>query len=227
MRSLRFAGLLALAFCFQLSMVYANTDTVRYEKVEVMVPMRDGVKLFTRIYKPLNVKQKLPVLMMRSPYSGWNIGTLSPEKDPYIQDMAIEGYFFVYQNIRGKHQSEGEFIMTRPTILNNNGKQIDESTDTYDTIDWLLKNLPGTNEKFGQLGVSYPGWTALVSSGNPHPALKAVSDQACMGDLFLGDDLHHNGAFRLGYAFEWAFREEIAKKDTSLFSPNTTCMNGI
>jgi len=219
MKLIRFLCFALTLLCFQYGLVYAAADTVQYEKMEVMIPMRDGVKLFTRIYRPLNVNKKLPVLMMRSPYSGWNIGTLSPEKDPYIQDMAIEGYFFVYQNIRGKHQSEGQFIMTRPTIINNDGTQVDESTDAYDTVDWLLKNLPGTNEKFGQLGVSYPGWTALVSSGNPHPALKAVSDQACVSDLFLGDDLHHNGAFRLSYAFEWAFREEIAKKDTSFNFP--------
>jgi len=87
--------------------------------------------------------------MMRSPYSTWNIGTQSPEKDSYVQHMAVEGYFFVYEYIREKHQSEGEFVMTRPTITDNNGSQVDESTDTYDAIEWLLKNLEGTNGRFG------------------------------------------------------------------------------
>ena len=215
----KYSSLLVIVLCFNFDSSYGKADTVKYEKIEVMLPMRDGIKLFTRIYKPVNIKEKLPVLMMRSPYSGWNIGTLSPEKDPYVQDLAIEGYFFVYQNIRGKHKSEGQYVGTRPTIINNDGSQVDESTDAYDTIEWLLKNLPGTNGKFGQLGVSYPGWTALVSSGNPHPALKAVSDQATIGDMFLGDDLHHNGAFRLSYAFEYTFREEIAKKDTAFVFP--------
>ena len=219
MKLIRFVCIALTTLCFRYGPVYGNADTVKYVKIEVMVPMRDGVKLFTRIYKPVNVKEKLPVLMMRSPYSSWNIGTQSPEKDAYVQNMAVEGYFFVYQYIRGKHESKGEFIMTRPTITNNNGNQVDESTDTYDTIEWLLQNVEGTNGRFGQLGVSYPGWTALVSAGNPHPALKAVSDQACMSDLFLGDDFHHNGAFRFGYAFEYAFREEIAKKDTSFVFP--------
>jgi putative CocE/NonD family hydrolase len=205
--------------CLKPMAAHSFPDTVRYKKVEVMIRMRDGIKLFTRIYKPLNVKEKLPVLMMRSPYSAWNIGVQSPEKDPYIQNMAVEGYFFVYQYIRGKHKSEGEFIMTRPTIVKNDGSKVDESTDTYDTIEWLLKNLEGTNGKFGQLGISYPGWTTLVSAGNPHPAMKAVSDQATMSDLFIGDDVHHNGAFRLSQSFEYAFREEIAKKDTSFIFP--------
>lgn len=199
--------------------VFAQTDTIHYVKEEVMIPMRDGVRLFTRIYIPEPIHENVPILLMRSPYSGWNMGTIPPDQDPYVRDMAKEGYIFVYQNIRGKQSSEGQFVMQRPVISNHVQDTVDESTDTYDTIEWLLKHIPHHNGRVGQLGISYPGWLALVSSGYPHPALKAVSPQAEMGDLFLGDDFHHNGAFRLSYGFEYAFEEEAAKGDTSFPFP--------
>lgn len=198
----------------------SQQDTaVTYKKEEVMIPMRDGVKLFTRIYIPEHVKGPFPILMMRSPYSSWNMGTKNPLQDPYVKDMAEEGYIFAYQNIRGKQKSEGHYIMQRPVIANRIKDTVDESTDTYDTIDWLLKHIKDNNGKVGQLGISYPGWTALVSDGYPHPALKAVSAQAEMGDEFLGDDFFHNGAFRLSYTFEYTFEEEASKEDTSFHFP--------
>jgi uncharacterized protein len=183
-----------------------------YSRKEVMVPMRDGVRLFTRIYTPDSIRELLPVLIMRSPYSDWNIGTVSPEKDFYVSNMAKEGDIFVYQNIRGKQKSEGEFVM-EGAFDKNNTDAIDEASDTYDLIDWLLKNIP-CNGKVGQLGISYPGELALISSIKPHPALKAVSPQGTVGDFFLGDDYFHNGAFRLAFGFEYAFSEEAAKGDT-------------
>lgn len=204
----------------------SQTDTVTaYKKEEVMIPMRDGVKLFTRIYIPEHAKGPFPFLLMRSPYSSWNMGTRYPLKDPYVRDMAKEGYIFVYQNIRGKQKSEGHFVMQRPVIADKTKDTIDESTDTYDTIDWLLKHIKGNNGKVGQLGISYPGWLALVSASHPHPALKAVSPQAEMGDLFLGDDFHHNGAFRLSYGFEYSFEQEASKGDTSFPFPQYDLYN--
>ncbi len=190
-----------------------NTPTLHYTKKEIMVPMRDGVKLFTRIYTPDSVTTPLPILLMRSPYSDWNIGTFYPEKDPYVKNMAKDGYIFVYQNIRGKQKSEGEFIM-EGAFDKRNKTIIDEASDTYDLIEWMLKNL-NSNGKVGQLGISYPGELTLISSVKPHPALVAVSPQGTVGDFFLGDDFFHNGAFRLAFGFEYSFGEEAAKGDTS------------
>jgi uncharacterized protein len=193
----------------------AQDTSITYLKKEVMVPMRDGVKLFTRIYIPAHMDKPLPILMMRSPYSDWNIGTKNPMNDPYVKNMAAGGYILVYQNIRGKQESQGHFVMQRPLIVNQYPDSVDETTDTYDTIDWLLKHIQDNNGKVGILGISYPGWLALVATARPHPALKAASEQACMSDLFLGDDFHHNGAFRYSYAFEYSFEEEASKGDTS------------
>jgi uncharacterized protein len=193
--------------------LFAQDSLTRYSKKEVMVPMRDGARLFTRIYTPVNITGPLPILLMRSPYSDWNIGVLSPEKDPFVKNMAKDGYIFVYQNIRGKQKSEGEFIM-EGAFDGKNRNIIDEASDTYDLIDWLLKNV-NSNGKVGQLGISYPGELALISAIKPHPALKAVSPQGTVGDFFLGDDYFHNGAFRLAFSFEYAFSEEAAKGDTT------------
>ncbi|WP_177224165.1 CocE/NonD family hydrolase [Thermoflavifilum thermophilum] len=215
----KFTSLCLATMIALLASCQSRSQTITYVKEEVMIPMRDGVKLFTRIYIPQNVKEPVPILLMRSPYSSWNMGTVPPDEDPYVRDMAKEGYIFVYQNIRGKQRSEGKFVMQRPVIANRVADTVDESTDTYDTIEWLLKHVKNNNGKVGQLGISYPGWLALVSSGYPHPALKAVSPQAEMGDLFLGDDFHHNGAFRLSYGFEYSFEEEAAKGDTSFPFP--------
>ena len=219
---MRISGLfLLLCLSFSLNSISQNSrETVSgYEKQETTIPMRDGIKLFTRIYIPKDSKEDLPILMMRTPYSEHNMGTVYPDKDSYVKNMAVEGYIFVYQNIRGKQKSEGIFVMQRPIISDKDPKAIDESTDTYDTIDWLLKNIKGNNGKVGQLGISYPGWTSQVSAVKPHPALKAASPQATMGDLFLGDDFHHNGAFRLSYGFEYSFEEEAAKGDTTFPFP--------
>jgi hypothetical protein len=138
----------------------------------------------------------------------------SPEKNPYIRAMAEDGYIFVYQDIRGRYLSEGKFEMQRFNRNKKDPKAIDESTDTYDSFDWLLKNIKNNNGKAGMYGISYDGWTTVMGAIDPHPALVAVSEQATPADMFLGDDFHHNGAFRLSYGFEYAFMEEASKTDT-------------
>ncbi len=185
-----------------------------YKRQEVMIPMRDGVKLHTVIFTPKDQKEKLPFLMLRTPYGVSNYP--SPEKREYIKDLADDGYIFVFQDIRGRYLSEGKYAMMRFSRDKKDPKAIDESSDTYDTIEWLLKNIPDNNGKVGMYGISYDGWTTIIAASDPHPALKAVSEQATPSDMFMNDDLHHNGAFRLSYAFEYAFMEEISKTD-SLF----------
>jgi len=188
------------------------TSDDKYNRLEVMIPMRDGVKLFTVIYTPKNQSEKLPFLMLRTPYGVKKYP--SPEKIGYIKDMAADGYIFVFQDIRGRYLSEGKYEMSRFSRDKSDPKAIDESSDTYDTIDWLLKNIPDNNGKAGMYGISYDGWTTIIAESDPHPALKAVSEQATPSDMFFNDDLHHNGAFRLSYAFEYAFMEEISKTDS-------------
>ncbi len=193
---------------------YGQPGTITYERKEVMVVMRDGVRLNTLIYTPLNRTEKFPFLLLRTPYGISDQST--PDKSGYIADMAKEGYIFVYQDIRGRYKSEGVFEMQRMSRDKKDTTAIDESTDTYDTIDWLLKNIYGNNGKVGMYGISYDGWTTVMGAIDPHPALVAVSEQATPADMWLGDDFHHNGAFRLSYGMEYAFMEEAGKTD-SLF----------
>ncbi len=205
-----FAGILLLNTAIVFAQKTSPDD--KYTRQEAMIPMRDGVKLHTVIFTPKNQTEKLPFLMLRTPY-GVN-GYPSPEKDGYIKDMADEGYIFVFQDIRGRYLSGGKYAMMRFSRDKSSPKAIDESSDTYDTIDWLLKNIPNNNGKVGMYGISYDGWTTIIAASDPHPALVAVSEQATPSDMFMNDDLHHNGAFRLSYAFEYAFMEEISKTDS-------------
>ncbi|TWJ00062.1 hypothetical protein JN11_02477 [Mucilaginibacter frigoritolerans] len=184
----------------------------KYNRQEVMIPMRDGIKLHTVIYTPKNQTEKLPFLLERTPY-GVNERP-SPEKQTYIKDMADDGYIFVFQDIRGRYLSEGTFEMQRFNRDKSNPKAIDEASDTYDTIEWLLKNIADNNGKAGIYGISYDGWTAIIAATDPHPALKAVSEQATPADMFMNDDFHHNGAFRLSYGFEYSVLTEAAKTDS-------------
>ncbi|MCF0065609.1 CocE/NonD family hydrolase [Dyadobacter chenwenxiniae] len=193
-------------------LVHAQTSpTFTYTSKNVMIPMRDGVRLFTSIFVPSQHQDDLPFLMTRTPYDA--VQSHDPSHNDYIKDMASEGYIFVFQDIRGRNKSEGRYEMLRPSLINGQ-VGIDESTDTYDTIDWLLKNIVGNNGKVGMYGISYDGWTTLMGIIRPHPALKAASPQASPADMFLGDDFHHNGAFRLSYSFEYAFSQEASKTDT-------------
>ena len=188
----------------------AKYITDNYTKREVMVPVRDGVKLFTSIYEPKDKSQKYPILLNRTPY------TVSPYGSGYKTSLgpdqlfAREGYIFVYQDVRGRWMSEGKFEDVRPDIANTKPTEIDESTDTYDTIDWLIKKIANNNGKVGIYGISYPGFYASAGSIDSHPALKACSPQAPVSDWYHGDDMHHNGALFLAqnYSFFQGFGQE-------------------
>jgi uncharacterized protein len=188
----------------------AQTDTLNFARKEVMIQMRDGIKLNTVIYSPKG-KESVPFIFIRTPYGVSGNG--SPNRNSYLSDLAKEGYIFVFQDIRGRYKSEGKFEMQRFVRDKKNPKSIDESTDTYDAIDWLLKNVASNNGKVGMMGISYDGWTTMMGTLDPHPALKAASEQATPSDMFLGDDFHHNGAFRLSYGFEYSYMEEATKED--------------
>jgi uncharacterized protein len=183
--------------------------TQNFGTTSAMIPMRDGVKLNTMILVPKTVTTPLPFILLRTPYGI----DQAPRANfnGYLKDLVEEGYIFVFQDIRGHYKSEGTFVMSRPPRDKTDPKAIDESTDAYDTIDWLLKNVANNNGRAGMLGISYDGWLTVMAMLDPHPALKAVSPQASPADMFLGDDFHHNGAFRLSYGFEYAAMMEMSK----------------
>lgn len=174
-----------------------------YTKHEYQIPMRDGVKLFTAVYSPKDASKTYPILFFRT-----QSGVLPYGEDQFPAMLgpsalfAPAGYVFVYQDLRGRFMSEGDFVSLRPHIAEKKGpRDVDESTDTYDTIEWLLKNVAGHNGKVGRQGTSYRGWNAAAGMIDAHPALKAVSPQAPVGDTFVGDDWHHNGALFLNHTF--------------------------
>ncbi|MGY3212868.1 CocE/NonD family hydrolase [Mucilaginibacter sp. HD30] len=192
-----------------------------YKKMEIMVPMRDGAKLFTSIYMPKDSTKSYPIMMSRSPYGSAPYGA---EYKTAIGPSALfmrEGFIFVYQDARGRFLSEGDFTATRPHIANKkSNKDVDESSDTYDAIDWMIKNLPHNNGKVGTWGISAPGFYATMTAIDAHPALKAVSPQAPVTNWFMGDDRHHNGAFQqMGtFAFLSSFGV-VRPKPTTVNSP--------
>ncbi len=167
--------------------------------------MRDGVKLFTSIYVPRDSSEKHPILMQRTPYScaPYGIQEFLSLAGNYIIKYLKEGYILVFQDVRGRWMSEGKFVDVRPFIKIKKPTDIDESTDAYDAIDWLVKNIPANNGNVGVLGTSYPGFYAAMAAASGHPALKAVSPQAPVTDWFIGDDFHHNGAFFYMDAFDF------------------------
>jgi putative CocE/NonD family hydrolase len=177
----------------------------RYTKHEHAIPMRDGARLHTAIYVPKDDRRPYAILMQRTPYSVTPYGVdnyremLGPS-----QRFTRDGFVFVYQDVRGRNMSEGEFIETTPHRPHKRGKQdVDESTDTWDTIEWLIENVPNHNGRVGMWGISYPGFYAAAGMIDAHPALEAVSPQAPIGDLFMGDDCYHNGAFMLAANFNF------------------------
>jgi uncharacterized protein len=188
-----------------------------YIKRVVMVPMRDGTKLYTVIVMKKGAANA-PILLSRTPYDAKGSMNRVPSQHgvdilPIMyKEFFQDNYIIVQQDIRGLHNSEGQFVMNRPIVgpLNNSG--IDESTDAYDTIDWLVKNVPETNGKVGTIGSSYLGFTTLASEINPHPALKAAVPQSPMVDGWMGDDWFHNGAFRVG-AFDYAVSQSTGKAE--------------
>lgn len=179
--------------------------TANYTKVEKQIPMRDGIKLHTVIYLPKDQSQRYPFMIHRTPYSAgpYGPGTFRPVLGPSML-FAREKFIFVYQDVRGRYLSEGEFVATRPYLpVKKHRQDTDETTDSYDTIDWLLKNIPGNNGKAGTWGISAPGFYTTMTTIDAHPALKAASPQAPVTDWFMGDDRHHNGAFFLMGTFSF------------------------
>ena len=190
--------------------------------------MRDGVQLFTSVYVPKDTSQRYPIMLSRTPYSVQPYGV-----DAYKSDLGpsplfgTEGYIVVYQDVRGRWMSEGEFVNMRPQRTHKTSPaDIDESTDTFDTIDWLIKHVPNHNGRVGMWGISYPGFYTAAGMIDAHPALKAASPQAPVTDWFTGDDWHHNGAFQLPHAFNFLAsfghpRPEPTKKRQRSFDHGT------
>src|SRR6266404_741849 len=174
-----------------------------YTKYEYRIPVRDGVHLFTSVYVPKDSSRAYPFLIDRTPYSvgPYGVDLYRTQLGP-SPDFDKAGYIFVFQDVRGRYMSEGQFIEMRPHIDTKKSKQdVDDSSDLYDTIDWLLKNVPNNNGNAGIWGISYPGFFTSASIIDSHPALKAASPQAPMTDLFMSDDAYHGGAFMLAANF--------------------------
>ncbi|HKR20997.1 MAG TPA: CocE/NonD family hydrolase, partial [Pyrinomonadaceae bacterium] len=183
-----------------------------FTRVEAMVPMRDGVKLYTQIYSPARTTEPVPILFLRTPYG---IGNATSEQ--LVAALSeLTDYVIVRQDIRGRFKSEGQFVMLRQPRDPADKKAIDEGTDTYDTIDWLLKNVSNHNGRVGMVGTSYGAWLSVMGMLDPHPALKAIVQQASPADMWIGDDFHHNGAFRLSYGLEYAYMMESSKEITDV-----------
>jgi len=185
-----------------------------YQRTEVMIPMRDGVKLHAVILKPADIATPLPFLIQRTPYG---VDEFTRSTFSYSRpELARAGYIFVAEDIRGRYKSEGEFVMSRPLADHHDSKTIDESTDVYDTVAWLLANITGNNGRVGVIGTSYPGFLAMMAGIDPHPAVKAISPQAPMIDVWTGDDFFHNGAFRQSYGYDYVFGLESSKQETEV-----------
>jgi putative CocE/NonD family hydrolase len=181
-----------------------------YQRSEAMIPVRDGVKLHVVVLKPSDIASPLPFLIQRTPY-----GCDETKRESFFRgrpELARDGYIYVCGDIRGRYKSEGEFVMMRPLADHRDSKAIDESTDTYDTVAWLLTGVTGNNGRAGVVGTSYPGFLAMMAGIDPHPAVKAISPQAPMIDVWMGDDFFHNGAFRQTYGYDYALRLETNKE---------------
>ena len=191
---------------------------VEYVRSEAMIAARDGVKLHAVIVRPKGSETgaALPILMERTPYgvSGYSAKEVVMSKP----ELAASGYIFVFEDIRGRYGSEGQFVMNRPIVAHGSATDVDETTDTRDTIDWLLENVKNTSGKVGVLGISYPGFLAMMAGIDAHPAVKAISPQAPMTDVWLGDDFFHNGAFRETYGFDYVQQLEAQKTDERVSS---------
>jgi putative CocE/NonD family hydrolase len=200
----------------------ASAQVTDYVRSEAMIPVRDGVKLHAVILRPKGSEtvEALPFLMERTPYGvdGYTADRVFLSKP----ELAKSGYIFVYEDIRGRYGSGGQFVMNRPLVGHGAVGNVDETTDTRDTIDWLLKNVPNNDGKVGVLGISYPGFLAMMAGINADPAVKAVSPQAPMTDVWMGDDFFHNGAFRETYGFDYVQQLEGQKTDVRAQSKEDT-----
>ena len=177
-----------------------------YIKYEYQIPMRDGVKLFTAVYVPKDKSKSYPIILKRTPYSvrPYGVSNFPKKTDNQRRRYFHEGYIMVFQDVRGRYMSEGEYVNVRPYLAHKKGKkQIDETTDTYDTVDWLIKHVNGNNGRVGVSGISYPGFYSSMAAIDAHPAVKAVSPQAPVSKWMAGDDFYHNGAFLLPHAFDF------------------------
>ena len=183
-----------------------------YDREEVMIPMRDGVKLYAVILRPRGQSGPLPFLLERTPYGVSDV--TSDSFNSRSTELAQSGYIFVAEDIRGRFKSEGSFVMVRPILDHADKKNVDESTDAYDTVEWLIKNVAVNNGRVGVMGVSYPGFLAAEAGIDPHPAVKAISPQAPMTDVWMGDDFFHNGAFRQTYGYDYVRGLESSKENT-------------
>lgn len=189
-----------------------------YTKRSLMVPMRDGVRLYTEVYTPREQHEDLPILLLRTPY---RVAEPDDKFTRYMastfRELAKDQYIIAVQDARGRHKSEGEFEWNRPVRHRSNPQAIDASTDAFDTIEWLVDNVEANNGNVGMLGVSYPGWYVTMALIDPHPALKAASPQASPSDYFMGDDFFHNGAFRLSPSAELPYLFEFDAKENTRF----------
>jgi uncharacterized protein len=213
------AVLLVLVAAMRAQEAPQKAESKEYTRSEAMIPMRDGVKLHVVILRPVGSESAgdpLPFLMERTPY-GTN-GSSSKSVNMSKPELAASGYIFVYCDIRGRYESEGQFVMNRAIVAHTTKNDVDETTDTRDTIDWLLKNVPNNSGKVGVFGVSYPGFLAMSAGIDAHPAVKAVSPQAPMTNIWLGDDFFHNGAFRETYGFDYVQQLEAQKTDVPVQS---------
>ena len=210
----RYVMLLGL-FCAAPIAAQTTTQDSLFTRTDVMIPMRDGTKLFTVIMRPRAASGALPFLMTRTPYGAEGSANAMASGHQH-EDLLHEGYIFVYQDIRGLNKSQGKFVMNRPP----RSTPSDESTDTWDAIEWLIKNVPDNNGRVGIFGVSYPGWLTDQSLVAPHPALKAVSPQATMGDTWMGDDFFHQGAWRQTYGTEYSWLMEASTDQSVMPNPS-------
>ena len=212
LRSIRvfvhFAVLIGLATAPLVAQTSAGQE---FDRREVRIAMRDGVSLYAVVVTPTSSAKPLPIMLVRTPYGVSQNLRPGPIPTAYAE-LAKDGYFFVFEDARGTGKSEGRFIMNgalHDPKREPNG--VDEATDTYDTIEWLVKNLPNNNGRVGAMGVSYPGWLAGIAAVSGHPALKAVSPQAPMTDTWMGDDFFHQGAFRQSFGVEYATAMEWSR----------------
>ena len=214
---------LIILFFYSFVSFSQNADSIwfvnNYTKMERYITMRDGVRLFTSIYSPKDKGEKHPIFMMRTPYSCAPYGEdkFMELWHSYKMAYAKENFIFVIQDVRGRYMSEGEYADVRPFNKNKNGKETDEASDTYDAVDWLIKNVPAHNGKVGITGTSYPGFYATEAALSGHPALVAVSPQAPVTDWFMGDDWHHKGVFFVtdGFSFYPGFGKPHPKPTMS------------
>jgi putative CocE/NonD family hydrolase len=196
------------------SLTAQTAADARYKRTDEMIAMRDGVRLYTQIFTLNQSAERLPFLLIRTPYGTGQLD--SARFTASLPELSADGYIFVMQDIRGRFRSEGQFVMLRQPRDPKDKQAIDESTDAYDTIEWLLKNVPNNNGRAGMAGTSYGAWLTVMGTLDPHPALKAAVPQASPADMWIGDDFHHNGAFRLSYGFEYAYKMESSKEISDL-----------